>query len=220
MSRPFEVVHLDELDSYPVGSDGLRWRPIRSRFGVEAFGVNAYTAAEAGQEVVEHHDERAEDGGAAGHQELYVVLRGHATFDLDGEEVDAPAGTLVFVGEPAVGRGAVAREAGTTVLAVGGAPGEPYRISPWEYAFAAYSFHRTGEYERGAEHLRAGLDRYPRSWSLLFNLACYESLLGRRDDAIEHLRRAIELDPKALELARTDEDFDPIRDDPRFPTRG
>jgi quercetin dioxygenase-like cupin family protein len=217
VSRPFEVAHLDELDSYPVGSEGLMWRPVRRRFGVEAFGVNAYTVAEAGQEVVEHHDEVPQGGGAAGHQELYVVLRGRATFTLDGEEVDAPAGTLVFIRDPAVRRGAVAREPDTAVLAVGGAPGEPYRISPWEYTFEAFGYHRTGEYERGLEHLRGGLDRYPDNWSLLFNLACYESLLGRREDALEHLRRAVELSPRALELAQTDKDFDPIRDDPRFP---
>ena len=148
MSRPFEVVHLDELDSNPVGASGLRGRPVRRRLGIEAFGVNAYTVGEAGQEVVEHHDEVA-GGGAGGHEELYVVLRGHATFELDGEEVDAPAGTLVFVGDPTVRRGAVAREPGTAVLAVGGIPGEPYRVSPWEYVFAAFSHHRTGDYERG-----------------------------------------------------------------------
>jgi hypothetical protein len=219
VSRPFDVTHLDELDSHPVGTDGLRWRPVRSRLGVEPFGVNAYTA-DAGQEVVERHDEVPQGGGAGGHEELYVVLRGHATFELDGEEVDAPAGTLVFVRDPAVRRGAVAREAGTTVLAVGGVPGEPYRISSWEYAFAALGYRDAGEHERGLEHLRTGLDRYPDNWSLLFNLACYESLEGDRDDALEHLRRAIELNPKALELAQSDEDFDPIRDDPRFPRPG
>jgi tetratricopeptide (TPR) repeat protein len=217
VSRPFEVAHLDELDSNPVGDGGLRWRPIRRRFGVEASGVNAYTADEAGQEVVERHDEVGEGGGAGEHQELYVVLRGHATFELDGEEVDAPAGTLVFVREPTVRRGATAREPGTAVLAVGGVPGEPYRISPWEYAFAAFGYQRAGDPERGLEHLHAGLDRYPENWALLFNLACHESLEGRRDDALEHLRRAVELSPRALELAQTDEDLDAIRDDPRFP---
>jgi quercetin dioxygenase-like cupin family protein len=166
VSRPFEVARLDELGAYPVGSEGLQWRPVRRRLDVEAFGVNAYTVAEAGQEVVEHHDEVPQGGGAAGHEELYVVLRGRATFTLDGEEVDAPAGTLVFVRDPAVRRGAVAREPETAVLAVGGAPGEPYRVSPWEYAFEAFGYRRTGEYERGLEHLRAGLDRYPESWAL------------------------------------------------------
>lgn len=218
MSRPFDVARLDELESYPVGTEGLRWRPVRRRFGVEAFGVNAYTVAEAGQEVVEHHDEVPEGGGAGGHHELYVVLRGRATFELDGEEVDAPAGTLVFIRDPSVRRGAVAREPETAVLAVGGVPGEPYRVSPWEYTFAAYGYHQAGEDERALEHLRAGLERYPDNWSLLFNLACYESLAGRRDDALEHLRGAIELHPEAIEHARTERDLDPIRDDPRFPS--
>jgi hypothetical protein len=41
----------------------------------------------------------------------------------------------VFLGDPAVRRGAVALEAGTTVLAIGGQPGQPYTVSPWEYSF-------------------------------------------------------------------------------------
>ena len=69
----------------------LRWTPVRRHFDMRAFGVNAYTAAEAGQEVVEEHTEEA-----LGHEELYVVVAGSATFTLDGEELDAPQGTLVF----------------------------------------------------------------------------------------------------------------------------
>lgn len=131
MSKPpYEVVALDELDRIPVGEHGLMWRPVRRRLGIEAFGVNAYTAEEQGHEVVEHHDETGT--GAGRHEELYVVVRGHARFTLDGEEVDAPAGTFVFVRDPAMMRAAVAHEAGTTVLAVGGEPGAAYSVSPWE----------------------------------------------------------------------------------------
>src|SRR5207237_148710 len=90
-------------ETFPVGERGLQWRPIRSRLGVEAFGVNAYTSAEIGGEVVEEHTE-----AAYGHEELYIVVSGRATFTLDGEEVDAPAGTLVHLPDPSVRRGAVA----------------------------------------------------------------------------------------------------------------
>src|SRR3954452_12793170 len=131
----YTITRIDDLDRVPVGGHGLLWRPVRRRLGIEAFGVNAYTCGAAGEEVVEPHDELG--GGAGGHEELYVVLSGHAVFTLDGEEQDAPAGTLVFCKDPAVKRSAVAREAGTTVLAVGGARGEPYRVSPWESYFAA-----------------------------------------------------------------------------------
>jgi hypothetical protein len=47
------------------------------------------------------------------------VIAGRATFTLDGEEVDAPTGTIVHLPEPALKRSAVALEPGTTVLAVG-----------------------------------------------------------------------------------------------------
>ena len=57
-----------------------------------------------------------------GHEELYFVLSGRATFTVDGERVDAPAGSLVFVKDPAMRRGAVADEAGTKILAIGGRP--------------------------------------------------------------------------------------------------
>src|SRR6266516_7078574 len=108
----YHVAHLADLESIPVGDRGLQWRPIRSRFGIEAFGVNAYTA-EPGSEVVESHTEET-----YGHEELYVVVSGRATFTLDGEEVEAPAGTIVHLPDPSVRRKAFAAEPETRVLAV------------------------------------------------------------------------------------------------------
>ena len=119
----YDVAHLDELDCIPV-MQGLEWRPIRRRFGIGAFGVNAYRAEEAGGRVISPHTELM-----AKHEELYVVVEGHATFTVDDEEVDAPAGTLVFVADPATHRGAVAKEAVTTVLVVGSRPGEAFTIA-------------------------------------------------------------------------------------------
>jgi mannose-6-phosphate isomerase-like protein (cupin superfamily) len=211
--RPYEVAQLEQLDRIPVGRHGLLWRPVRCRLGIEAFGVNAYTADEAGQEVVEHHDETGT--GAGKHEELYVVVRGHARFTLDGEEIDAPTGTFVFVRDRAVKRGAHAQEAGTTVLAFGGKPGEAFQVSPWEYYFAAIPAFRDKDYARGIEIVREGLDRYPDNPSVLYTLACLESLSGDVDSAMEHLRRAA-LDPQVAEWAKDDSDLDPIRDDPRF----
>jgi hypothetical protein len=211
--RPFEVAKLDDLDRIPVGRHGLMWRPVRRRLGIEAFGVNAYTADEAGQEVVEHHDETG--SGAGKHEELYVVVRGHARFTLDGEEMDAPTGTFVFVRDRAVKRGAHAQEPGTTVLALGGKPGEVFQVSPWEYYFAAIPAFRDKDYARGIEIVREGLEHYPDNPSVLYTLACLESLAGDVDSAIEHLRRAAH-DSQVAEWAKDDSDLDPIRDDPRF----
>lgn len=205
---PFAHVHLSELEAVPI-TDTLVWRPVRRTLGVEAFGVNAYTAANAGDELVEDHDE---GGHAAGrHEELYVVLAGHATFTVAGEEIDAPAGTLVFVSDPSVRRAARAVEPGSTVLAVGGKAGEPYEVSAWEHFFAAIPHARAGDWSRAVETVSAGLPRYPDNPALLYNLGCYEARGGWREDAIAHVSRALELDPKLRDVAAGDEDLDSIR---------
>jgi hypothetical protein len=107
------------------------WIPVRHRLGVTAFGTNGYRATRAGDLVVEPHDETRDDPQEPVQEELYVVVAGHATFTLDGETLDAPAGTVVFLPDPAVHRQAVAVLDGTVVLAVGGVPGTHPR-SEWE----------------------------------------------------------------------------------------
>ena len=64
-------------------------------------------------------------------EELYLVHRGRARFELDGDHVDAPAGTFVFV-PPGVRPTAFAEEPGTTIIAVGGIPGKAYEPVGWE----------------------------------------------------------------------------------------
>jgi tetratricopeptide (TPR) repeat protein len=210
-SPGFEVVQIADLESLP-GPGTLRWTPIRRRFGITAVGVNAYTAAEVGQDVVEEHSE-----ATLGHEEIYVVLAGRATFTLAGAEHDAPAGTLVVLRDPEVRRSAVAAEPGTTVLAIGGKPGS-HDTSEWEYSFAAYGHLQEGAPERGLAELRAGLeDQGEDTPRLLYDLACFESLAGKTEDAIEHLLRAVELDPKYATYAADDSDLDAIRTDPSFP---
>jgi tetratricopeptide (TPR) repeat protein len=209
----WEVAHVDELDAIPVA--GVVWHPVRRRFDVRAFGVNAYTAERAGEHVVEDHDESG--SGAGGHEELYVVLRGHATFTVDGETRPAPAGTLVFVRDPALRRSAVADEEGTVVLAVGGEPGRAYEVSPWEHYFAASPAIGRGDWDEAIAIVAPGLEQYPDNPSMLYNLACFESQAGRKADALEHLRRAVALDPKLGDRAARDADFEPIRDEPGFP---
>jgi len=189
-------------------------RPVRLHFGINSFGINAYSAR-AGERVIEEHDELGH--GAGRHEELYFVATGHATFELGGEEVDAPAGTVVFVRDPAVRRGAVAKEADTTVLVVGGVPGRAFEPSPWEAWLAAKPLLDAGQPDRGAAVFLQALERHPGNSNVLYNLACFESLAGRPDDALAHLTEAIELDPRMREWARTDEDFAAIREDPRFP---
>ena len=127
--------HLSELPSLRMeGKARPDWKPVRHHLGIAAFGTNAYVARAAGDPVVPEHDERREDGEPE-HEELYVVSAGRAEFRLDGEALDAPAGTLVFVRDPAVVRSAVAREDNTVVLAVGAPAGAPFRVSSWERSY-------------------------------------------------------------------------------------
>jgi tetratricopeptide (TPR) repeat protein len=188
------------------------WTPIRGHFGIEAFGVNSWTADSAGDVVVNEHEE-----ANSGQEELYVVIEGRATFTLDGEEIDAPAGTIVFVNEPGTQRKAVAAEPSTTVLAVGAKPGEAYRPVGWEWSSEAFPFFASGEPERAYELLSAANEEHPDAASVLYNLACAEALIGKGDEALEHVRRAIELYPDFAKYAREDSDFDSIRDRPEFP---
>jgi tetratricopeptide (TPR) repeat protein len=214
VTERFATARLSEIGTVPSNED-FSVVPLRLHFGIEGFGVNAYTVEEAGAQVIEEHDELG--SGAGRHEELYLVVEGHATFTVDGEEVDAPAGTLVYVRDPAARRTATARSAGTTVLVVGGTPGVAFRASPWEFWLAAHPAFAAGDYERAAEIAAAGLELHPGNPSVLYNLACYESLAGRREQALEHLRLAVETDPKFAGYAATDSDLDAIRDEPGFP---
>jgi hypothetical protein len=123
----WEAVHLDELDEIPVA--GVVWHPVRRRLGIRAFGINAYSAERIGGHVIEEHDEST--SGAGGHEEAYVVVRGRATRTIGGETPDAPAGTIVFIRDPALKRVAVAEEEDTLVLAIGGEPVKLLEVSAW-----------------------------------------------------------------------------------------
>ena len=133
MTSGVVTAHLDDVPAVVFDSDAEPdWKPLRHHLGIGAFGVNAWVAPEAGGQAVERHDEAPEDGGANGHEELYVVVRGHARFTVGDEEIDAPEGTLVFISDPALVREAIASEPGTTVLAIGAARGVAFEPSDWE----------------------------------------------------------------------------------------
>jgi tetratricopeptide (TPR) repeat protein len=208
-----KTVRIDEIEPIPVVDGKLAWRPVRRTLGIEAFGINAYTA-DAGELVVEEHDETGH--GAGHHEELYVVVSGHATFTVDGTEIEAPQGTLVFLDDPKERRSAVATDDGTTVLAIGGARGEAYRVSPWEYFFAAAPALARKDWDEAERLHREGLEHHPGNPSLLYNLACVLAQSGKTDEALEALRRALEAEPKYRRFLATDPDLEPLRSDPRF----
>ena len=200
----YEVASLTGVESLP-GPGSLRWTPLRKHFGITAFGINAYTATEVGQDVVEEHDE-----ARLGHEELYVVLAGRATFVLDGDEVDVPVGSAVFLRDPNVRRYARAEEAGTTVLALGGKPGL-HEVSAWEYFFSAYPKADEGDYDGALAEIDAGLAAKPEYPPLLYHRACINAKAGRLEEARTALDRALELDPELRRWADEDDDLAQLR---------
>lgn len=193
----FGVARLDELDRIPV-MEGLEWRPIRRRLGISAFGVNAYTAENVGDWIVEEHTEEQ-----FGHEELYMVVKGHATFTLDGDTVEAPAGTIVSISDPTVKRKAVADEPETTVLAVGAKAGEAFTPSGWEWSFLAAA----QEPEDAIATMQDGIATLGESAPGLYHLARHERRAGRPDEAREHLAKALELAPDFRKYAEEDDDL-------------
>jgi tetratricopeptide (TPR) repeat protein len=206
----YTVAQLDEIDEI---SDGrCPWRPVRHHFGITSFGVNAFTGREAGDRLINEHDESQEQDLQ---EELYLVQRGRATFELDGERVDAPAGTFVFAG-PDVKRTAFAEEPGTTIVALGGTPGKAYEPHGGELWLPLQHLYDSGEYAEAADRGREQIEAHPEYAYPLYNLACCESLAGRAHEAIEHLRLAIARAERFRSLAAEDSDFDPIREEPAF----
>jgi mannose-6-phosphate isomerase-like protein (cupin superfamily) len=131
---PYEAIQLEQLPEleYEDQPEDIDWRPIRIHFGITAFGVNVFAGKQGAQVIIEHSE--TEESGTR-HEELYFVSQGRATFTIDGDRVDAPAGTFVYVPDPDSMRGAVAEEDGTTILCLGGTPGEAFSVSPWEKTY-------------------------------------------------------------------------------------
>src|SRR5215218_9558610 len=206
----YAVAHLDEIDEITDGR--CPSRPVRHHFGITAFGVNAWTGREAGDRIINEHDESEEQDLQ---EELYLVQSGRARFELDGERVDAPAGTFVFA-RPSVKRTAFAEEPGTTILAVGATPGRVYEPAGWELWAPFGRLYREGRYAEAADQARDVAAAHPEYPALLYNVACCESLAGRKADAIEHLRLAIEKSDSVRSYLAGDSDLDPLRDEPEF----
>ena len=206
----YSVAHLDEIGELTDGREPSQ--PIRSHFGITSFGINAWTGRETGDRLINEHNEAEEDGGQ---EELYLVHRGRARFELDGEQVDAPTGTFVFVPR-GVKRTAYAEEPGTTLIAVGGTPGEAYEPSGYEHWAPVHALYRAGEYAEAADRGLELIEEHPEFPILEYNLACCESLAGRKAEALEHLREAVERSERLRRFAAGDSDFDPIREDPAF----
>lgn len=210
MSDGYEVLRLDDLERVAYREAGATLRPLRLRLGFTAFGANVWSAEEPGEKLVPPHEE------ASGHEELYVVVRGRATFTIGEETVDAPEGSLLHVRADTF-RTADAAEPGTMVLAVGGKEGEAFHGGGWENAHIAFGKLAAGDADAGRAIMREGIEDGEHAWGGHYNLACYEAIAGNADAAIEELRTAIELDrDQVMQWLPHDSDLDSLRGDPRF----
>jgi len=203
--RKWKVLRLEDLERRG------RFIPVREHLGIHSFGINAITLGEDGTLINEH------DEAGSGQEEVYVVLDGTATFEVDGETVEAPAGTFVSV-RPESRRKATGD---ATVLALGGTPGEAFQAMDWGEAWPMHNESMTayGEqrYADAAAAVRRGLERFPDHAGLNYNFACFATLAGEADDeAFDRLRRGVEGFPPFRQQARVDEDLAAVRDDPRF----
>jgi len=200
----WRVARLDDLERRG------RFIPVREALGIHSFGINAIKQGDDGTLINEHDEE-------GGQEEVYVVLDGTATFEIDGETVEAPAGTFLSV-RPEAKRKATGD---ATVLALGGTPGEAYQGMDWGEAWALHSesMGAYGEqrYADALDAVRRGLEQFPDHGGLHYNFACFATLAGEIDDeTFAHLRRGVELFPPFRDQARGDGDLDAVRDDPRF----
>jgi tetratricopeptide (TPR) repeat protein len=207
----YAVARLEEIEEVTDGREPFR--PVRHHFGITSFGVNAWTAPGVGDRIINEHDESESDPDSD--EELYLVVRGRAMFELDGDRVPAPTGTFVFA-PPGVKRTAFAEEPETTVLALGGTPGRAYEPDGWELWAPLSPLYEAGEYAEAADRGRRLVEAHPQYAGPLYNLACCESLAGRTGDAVDHLGRAIDRSERFRSYAEDDSDFDPIREEPAF----
>ena len=203
-TQTWHIARLDEI--HARGSD----LPIREYLGIHAFGFNVRTPEDG--VLVNEHDE-----ASTGQEELYVVLDGNVTFEIDGDAVEATPGTLIAVApesrRKATGEG--------SVLVIGGKPGEAYQGIDWGEAWpfhrdsiTAYRDHR---YDDALDAVRRALEQNPDHPGLHYNYACFATLAADTgDETFAHLRRSVELRSRFREDARNDEDFAGIRNDPRF----
>ncbi len=102
------------------------------------------------------------------------------------------------------------------MLVIGGAPGVAYNQSPGFLVGPMFVPYGEDDFAAAAEIVRGVLEEHPGVPLALYNLACCEARLGQSDAAVEHLAQAIDGEERFKDLARDDDDFASIRDEPRF----
>lgn len=187
---------------------------LRRALDIGAFGIGAALQRKAGETVIPDHHEAGPGGDR--HEELYVVVQGGARFAVDGEDVEAPHGTAIFVHDPAVMRTAVATADDTIILAIGGPRDHAYRVTPAASQEGFWEAYGEKDYTAALASTKRALEIYPGNANLLYNVACMEALLGNDDDALTALSESVSQWEPYKEMAQKDDDFVSLREDPRF----
>jgi quercetin dioxygenase-like cupin family protein len=210
MSEGYQILDLTTTESFPYHQrDGQKLLPIQRLLDYRAAGINGWTG-DPGEPLVPKHAEDSDN------EELYIVVSGHATFTVDGREIDAPAGTLVHL-QPGEEREAVSKAPGTIIVAIGATIGEAYEPQGWTSFVVADHLRREGRLDEGRAAIREMMDLHPDVWGAPYNAACYEALAGNPDEAFALLQRALQLDTQSVRrLAPGDSDLDSLHDDPRW----
>ncbi|HEY3962074.1 MAG TPA: hypothetical protein VGL84_06065 [Gaiellaceae bacterium] len=211
MSEGYVIVDLTEIEAVPYYQrEGEKLLTIQRLTGFRPAGINGWIG-DPGEKLIPEHEEDS------GNEELYVVVRGRATFTVDGKSFDAPEGTLVHVisGEK---RTADAGEPGTIIVAIGATIGEPFETGGWTSFVVADAYRRQGRIDEARVAIGELLESTGDRWAGPYNAACFEALAGDADAAFGYLARAKEMAPdvELRQYLEGDSDLDPIRDDPRF----
>jgi mannose-6-phosphate isomerase-like protein (cupin superfamily) len=95
----------------------------RAELGVSAFGMQVIQLPPDFGDYPEH------DHAESGQEEVFLAIGGSGSIEIDGERVQLDGNTFVRVG-PAARRKLYSGPEGMRVLAIGGCPGEAYKIVP------------------------------------------------------------------------------------------
>jgi tetratricopeptide (TPR) repeat protein len=88
--------------------------------------------------------------------------------------------------------------------------------TPEERYDYAISLLNAGSFEDARDQFEAILRDSPRADFAHYGMALLNSMTGQAEEALDHLGRAIEINPAARIQARSDPDFVDMADDPRF----
>ena len=207
----YRVARLDAIEELDDGREP--YRPVRHHFGITSFGITAWTGREAGDRILNEHDEADATGpqrGALPRPERPRRLRARRRAGRRaGRHVRLRRARRQADGVRGGGRDDDRRDRRR--------PGKAYEPVGWELWAPIRPRYEAGEHEaagRAPVAARRGQSRSTRSSPTTSRVS--RASPAARDEAIEHLRQAIEGSELFRDYAKGDSDLDPIREEPAF----